>query len=56
MRDRGTVLEYRPRDAAEQARALPANVELEQQFLGSATHQQRHLPHGLGLSQARALL
>jgi replicative DNA helicase len=35
MRDRGTVLEYRPRDAAEQARALPANVELEQQFLGA---------------------
>ncbi len=35
MRDRGIVLEYRPRDAAEQARALPANVELEQQFLGA---------------------
>src|SRR3984957_9328858 len=35
MRDRGTVLEYRRRDAAEGARALPANYELEQQFLGA---------------------
>jgi hypothetical protein len=29
MYDRGTVLEYRQRDAAEQARALPANIELD---------------------------
>jgi replicative DNA helicase len=35
MRDRGTVLEYRRRDAAEGARTLPANYELEQQFLGA---------------------
>jgi hypothetical protein len=33
MRDRGTVLDYRPRPTAE-ARAL-INVEIEQQFLGA---------------------
>jgi replicative DNA helicase len=34
MRDRGRVLEYRPQATAE-AQALPTNVEIDQQFLGT---------------------